>query len=266
VPEAERRHDDGGCISPNYVDSRGVVWCKFRRCCACARRPVAVGRCKFGLYGEEGAAPGGFVLRARTSQGYKALQGFIDGRLLWDGSSVLTSAGGTMSGAASLSFPSGSLVYGNDARVSRWIAGGDISKGPRIDLHGADFDTQPGIINFIARNSAASSQMILNPSQGLILKDSPVLTAANGLLFPNFSSYTDIAISTSDVTMPFSGWLCSPSNVSSTAPTLTVNGVNVMTFGGSSTSGTAVAVPVKKGDTVRISAGSYTFRLFSLTI
>ena len=127
---------------------------------------------------EEPVDPGAFLLGTRNDDGSwgPALFGDRDRVLWWNGSPVLTSAGGRMNGGAYISGQSG-LLRGDSDAGDIWISGQPVSgNGSFIQLNGGSRAGNAGYITISPGTPTSRAMVEFSPDGSIYANGSPVLT------------------------------------------------------------------------------------------
>ena len=129
---------------------------------------------------EYSSSPGHFSLTAHNGTTAVELRGKPDGSLTWGGKNILTSAGGTLSGALSTS-STASLQSTTNTSAVQIYGGAGYGNGAYINLRGKDRSTEAGIFSLCATDGT-NSKILMGKPDG-------TLTWANNTLIPVTNVY-----------------------------------------------------------------------------
>ncbi|WP_458401139.1 hypothetical protein [Mailhella sp.] len=125
--------------------------------------------------------------------------------MLLAGASVLTSAGGTVTGTLSFGESHNVINKNSDDSVLRIIGGRGYPSNPFLELHGGSVTSMPGVFVLSARTSDSNKRDLIGyPSGDLTWRGSSVLTSAGGLLM-NRSNVVAGSVAGGSYTLPSGG-------------------------------------------------------------
>lgn len=120
---------------------------------------------------------GQFSLVARDATNTSEFNGLPDGTLTWNGKDVITSKGGTFSGALLFNSSGATIARTNDTQgLSIW-GGSTIANGANLALNGKDNPQQPGRFTLRARDGTNNSELVGSPDGKLIWVGDDVLVS-----------------------------------------------------------------------------------------
>lgn len=131
------------------------------------------------LYGVSHSSQAGrFVLSATDGANTKSLRGQADGTLTWNGSNVITAAGGTMTGEITFNASGGRIKKYDDSGLIDIYSATSYQKGAYITLVGKDRDSLAGYFRIGAIDGVNSKIFEGRPDGTLTWGGNDVLTTA----------------------------------------------------------------------------------------
>lgn len=146
------------------------------------------------LYGKDSSTNGGFFnLFAHDGTNQKNLQGKPDGTLTWNGSNVLTAAGGELNTNAAIKGIGAFLANKVNTSYTQINGGIASADGATINLFGKDESTRKGYFYLTANNGSVNKRIEGRPDGTLLWNGQNIQTSSDKRLKTDFSDVpTDV--------------------------------------------------------------------------